>query len=91
MKQIVEQEIRKVLSDFDPEDVDAVVAFVKSIFLKREAEMDPTEPEVSDCEHARILRALDAVSALSSESGPAVSNRDHDRYFMNNKHGVVNE
>ena len=32
-------------------------------------------------EHARMLRVLDAVVALSSATGPAVSNRDHDRYL----------
>jgi len=39
------------------------------------------EAEVSDAEHARILRTLGAVAALSLEAGPSVSNRDHDRYL----------
>jgi hypothetical protein len=39
------------------------------------------EAEVSEAEHARILRTLRAVAALSSETGPSVSNRDHDRYL----------
>jgi len=39
------------------------------------------EAEVSEAEHARILRILGAVAALSSETGPSVSNRDHDRYL----------
>ena len=33
---------------------------------------------LTDEEHARILAALDAVAALSQETGPAVSNRTHD-------------
>lgn len=37
--------------------------------------------EISESEHVRILSALDAVSALSLETGPPVSNRDHDRYL----------
>jgi len=39
------------------------------------------EGEVSEAEHARILRTLGAVAALSLETGPSVSNRDHDRYL----------
>jgi hypothetical protein len=38
MKPIPEQEIRKVLSDFPPEDVEAVVTLVKSICQKRATE-----------------------------------------------------
>lgn len=37
------------------------------------------EAEISDTEHTRILRTLDDVAALSLETGPSVSNRDHDR------------
>ena len=37
--------------------------------------------EISEAEHARIVSALEAVSALSLEKGPPVSNRDHDRYL----------
>ena len=32
-------------------------------------------------EHARIVAALDEVTALSQETGPPVSNRDHDAYL----------
>ena len=39
------------------------------------------EAEVSEAEHARILRTLGAVAALSLEAGPSVSNRGHDRYL----------
>jgi hypothetical protein len=39
------------------------------------------EVEISEAEHARILRTLGAVAALSLEAGPSVSNRDHDRYL----------
>ena len=37
--------------------------------------------EISEAEHARILRTLGAVAALSLETGPSVSNRDHNRYL----------
>ncbi len=40
-----------------------------------------SEAEISESEHARILRMLDRVAALSLETGPSVSNRDHDRYL----------
>lgn len=39
------------------------------------------EAEVSGAEHARILRTLRAVAALSLEAGSSISNRDHDRYL----------
>ena len=39
------------------------------------------EAKISELEHLRILRALEAVSALSLEKGPPVTNRDHDRYL----------
>ena len=39
------------------------------------------EAKISEVEHGRILRTLDSVAALSLETGPSVSNRDHDRYL----------
>ncbi|MBI2366469.1 MAG: hypothetical protein HYV01_15900 [Deltaproteobacteria bacterium] len=39
------------------------------------------DAEISEAEHARILRRPDSVAALSLETGPSVSNRDHDRYL----------
>jgi len=39
------------------------------------------EAEISEVKHARVLSTLEAVSALSLEKGPHVSNRDHDRYL----------
>jgi hypothetical protein len=81
VKQKLEQEIRKALSDLPPEDVEAVVTLVNALCQKRTAAMASAEAELSDTEHSRILTALDAVAALSLEKGPAVSNRDHDRYL----------
>lgn len=81
MKPIPEQEIRKVLSDFPPEDVEAVVTLVKSICQKRATEGGASPVELSDAEHARILSVLDSVAALSPKKGRAVSNRDHDDYL----------
>jgi hypothetical protein len=81
VKPIPEQELRKALKDLPSEDVETVVSLVKSLCQKRIAEMPVKEAELSDAEHARILGVLDAVAALSLEKGPAVSNRDHDRYL----------
>jgi len=81
VKRTPEQEIRKALSDLPPEDVEAVVTLVNSLCQKRTASPVPAEAEISDVEHGRILSTLDAVAALSLETGPAVSNRDHDRYL----------
>ena len=81
MKPIPEQEIRKVLSEFSPEDVEAVVSLVKSICHRRATEISPDVAELSGEEHARIVSALNAVAVLSMEQGPAVSNRDHDEYL----------
>lgn len=81
MKPVPEQEIRKVLNDFAPDDVEAVVSLVKSICQKRALETDAPAIQLSDTENARICAVLDAVAALSMETGPAVSNRDHDKYL----------
>jgi hypothetical protein len=60
--------------------VNAVVAFAQFLRERREADKNNgSEGELSEEEHARILRELDAVVALSVETGPPVSNREHDR------------
>ena len=81
MKPTPEQEIRRALADLPPEDVEAVVTLVNSLSQKRRSTIVSEEPETSVAEHARILRVLDEVIALSLEKGPTVSNRDHDRYL----------
>lgn len=82
MKPTLEQRLQEVLAELPPEDVHAVVAFVQFLWDRRQAEkVSSAEGELSEAEHARILRVLDAVAALSAETGPPVSNRDHDRYL----------
>lgn len=81
MKPTAEQEIRKALSDLPAEDVEAVVTLVNSLCQKCRASMVSAAIEMSSTEHARLLSALDQVAVLSLEKGPAVSNRDHERYL----------
>jgi adenine-specific DNA methylase len=57
-----------------------VLEFVESIWQKFRGSKKE-ESEISKSEHERILRVLDGVSALSVETGPPVSNRDHDSHL----------
>ena len=82
MEQALEQRLRDALGDWPPEDVYAIVAFAQFLSERRQAERATgAEVALTEAEHARILRVLDAVAALSAETGPPVSNRDHDRYL----------
>jgi hypothetical protein len=58
-----------------------VLDFVDSIWRQHRGLKSAKEAEISKAEHARILRVLNGVAALSVETGPPVSNRDHDRYL----------
>ena len=42
------------------------------------------DAELSPAEHARIIGVLNRVTAFSVETGPPVSNRDHDRHLYGN-------
>jgi hypothetical protein len=82
MEQPLEQQLRAALEELPSEDIHAVIAF--ALFLQSRClgnEKAKTETELSEAEYARILRVLDAVSVLSAETGPPVSNRNHDRYL----------
>jgi len=82
MEQALEQRLREVLDDWAPEDVYAIVAFAQFLLDRRQVERETlSHGELSKAEHSRILRILDGVAALSAETGPPVSNRDHDRYL----------
>jgi hypothetical protein len=50
-------------------------------FLVQKQAKPPTAACLSEEEHARIVAVLDAVAALSQESGPSVNNREHDAYL----------
>lgn len=82
MEQALEQRLREVLGDLPPEDVYAIVAFAQFLSERNQVERETgLQDELSGTEQTRILRILDAVAALSAETGPLVSNRDHDRYL----------
>ena len=82
MEQALEQRLREALGDLPPEDVYAIIAFAQFLSERHQAEREiGSKDELSEAEHTRILRVLDAVAALSAETGPPVSNRDHDRYL----------
>jgi hypothetical protein len=84
MDQAVAQRLREVLDDLPPEDVHAIIAFAQFLSKRRQVERETeSKEELTEAEHTKILRELDAVAALSAEAetGPPVSNRDHDRYL----------
>jgi hypothetical protein len=82
MEQPLEQQLRAALEELPSEDIQAVIAFAHFLQSRRlDKEKAKTEPELSEAEYARILRVLDAVAVLSAETGPPVSNRNHDRYL----------
>ena len=82
MEQALEQRLREVLGDLPPEDVHVIIAFAQFLSARRLiAKESAADHELSEAEHTRILHVLDAVAALSADTGPAVSNQDHDRYL----------
>jgi hypothetical protein len=84
MEQAMVQRLREVLGDLPPEDVHAIIAFALFVSERRQAERETaSKDKLTEAEHTKILRVLEAVAALSAEAetGPPVSNRDHDRYL----------
>lgn len=81
MAEMIEERLRQVLPDMPSEDVRAVAAFAEFLAHRRRPGGANGERELSDEEHSHRLALLNAVAALSAESGPPVSNRDHDRYL----------
>jgi hypothetical protein len=82
MQQALEQRLHKILGDWPPEDLYVIVAFAQFLLDHRQVERETlSHGKLSEAEHTRILHVLDGVAALSAETGPPVSNRDHDRYL----------
>ena len=77
----IEKSVLEKLRKLPLEKQKEVLDFVDSISQRHRSLKTEKEAEVSKAEHARIVRVLDSVAELSVETGPSVSNRDHDDYL----------
>jgi hypothetical protein len=75
-----EERLLTVLARLASREQEEVLDFAEFLAQRRAGATPPVE-RLSEEEHACIIAALDAVAALSQETGPAVSNRDHDAYL----------
>ncbi len=75
-----EEKLRVALAKLASHEQEEVLDFAEFLAQRRAETMTPME-RVSEEDHTRIIAALDAVAALSQETGPLVSNRDHDAYL----------
>ena len=84
MEQTAKQQLDKVVQDFPPEDIQALIAFAKYLYEQRQLNT-PSTPSIEDNmteeEHAQLIQTLNAVTILSSASGPSVDGREHDQYL----------
>lgn len=81
MTQTLTEQLSQVLPDLPAQDLHAVAAFAEFLAGRRRLRAGNGRGPLSDQEHAQMIAALDAVTSLSVEEGPPVSNRDHDRYL----------
>ena len=77
----IEKSVLEKLLKLPLEKQKQVLEFVDSIWRKHRGLKSEGESEISKAKHARILRVLDGVTSLSVDTGPPVSNRDHDSYL----------
>lgn len=80
MRTSPEERLLTVLARLASREQEEVLDFAEYLAQRRVGVTPPVEC-LSEEEHAHIVAALDAVAALSQETGPAVSNRDHDAYL----------
>ena len=73
-----EERLQEVWSKLPSSEKEAVLDFAEFLASRRVSLPTFEEGLTTEEEHARILAALEAVSVLSQETGPAVSNRTHD-------------
>ena len=72
-----EERLQEVWARLPVREQEEVLDFAE--FLAHRRKIPPTpEERLSEEEHVRLVAALDAVVALSQETGPTVSNRTHD-------------
>lgn len=77
MSTSTEERLQEVWAKLPAREREQILDFAE--FLAHKQEVSPTpEERLSEEEHARLVAALEAVAALSQETGPVVSNRTHD-------------
>ena len=74
------EKLQAVLAKLGAHEQAAVLDFAEFL-AQKQAKPPMTTACLAEEEHTRIVAVLDAVAALSQESGPSVSNRDHDAYL----------
>lgn len=72
-----EERLQEIWSTLPAIEQGAVLDFAEFLAHRHRAEPRPEE-HLSEEAHFRVVAALDAVTALSQEAGPTVSNRTHD-------------
>jgi len=80
MRTSPEERLLTVLAKLASREQEELLDFAEYLAQRRAGATPPVE-RLSEEEHARIVATLDAVAALSQETGPAVSNRGHDAYL----------
>lgn len=73
----LEERLQKVWSSLPVSEQAVVLDFAEFLAHRRRADLPPQEC-LSEEEHTCVVAALNAVAALSQETGPVVSNRTHD-------------
>ena len=77
MAESVEERLHRVLIQLAPQEKEELVNFAES-FVQEKKKSQSSSEALSDEEHVRRIALLDAVTALSKETGPVESNRNHD-------------
>ena len=72
-----EERLQEIWGRLPAHEQEEVLDFAEFLVYRQRTPPIPEE-RLSEEEHARLVAALDAVAALSLETGPAVSNRAHD-------------
>jgi hypothetical protein len=76
MRTSPEERLLAVLARLASREQEELLDFAEFLAQRRAGVTPPVE-RLSEEEHTRIVATLDAVVALSQETGPTVSNQDH--------------
>ena len=80
----LKERLQEVWSGLPASEQVAVLDFAEFLAHRQRAVLPPEECLSEEREHVRAVAALDAVAALSQETGPVVSNRTHDADLYEN-------